>query len=57
MGGVPAGGYCMAYCPCPTGSHCYGGFICVAECTTVADCRPGYTCADSDGDSTLECMW
>lgn len=57
-------GSCMAACGpneravCPTNSHCvnFGSFKrCLADCTTSAGCRTGYTCRNLDADQKLEC--
>lgn len=52
-------GYCSAFCSlslqgCPSGSHCapiwssVGDMgMCLKDCTTVDDCRPGYSCLNN----------
>ena len=53
---------CTSDADCASGSHC--GYIdantnegvCIADCTTNADCRAdGYACYDADGDMKTEC--
>lgn len=52
-------GYCTQSCAsdldCSGGGHCGRLGECLADCTTSADCRPGYGCLDGDGDFLREC--
>jgi len=59
------GGYCTAECMnnpfgCGSGNHCGaerdGVRFCRDDCSSNDDCRPGYECFDSDGDSIDECQ-
>ncbi len=58
-----AGGYCSKRCPtdCGAAAHCVdfpdlATAICMSDCTSDADCRSGYVCADIDGASGSECV-
>ena len=55
-------GYCSIICSndtCPAGSHCASlddtDQLCMLDCTSDANCRPGYQCRDFDGRGTKEC--
>ncbi len=62
------GGYCIGECTgapsvCPDGTQCVTGFgdgtnnfdLCLDGCSSAADCRDGYACANLDDDGFGEC--
>lgn len=57
QGATAPGGYCSLACQgnggnCPNGSACDSGF-CRRTCTTAQDCRTGYTCTGTQGNTRV----